>query len=117
MRINQSSRTRALANSVTIVLTTVPDRRSGRRIARHLVREKLAACVSTGGFFHSVYRWKGKLEAARETLLIIKTSRRLFSKLEKALKARHPYELPEIIALPVTGGSAEYLRWIEDSVK
>ena len=117
MRVNQVPRTRSLANSFTIVLTTVPDCRLGQKIARYLVREKLAACVSVGGGVHSVYRWKGKIEAASEALLIIKTSRGLFPKLEKALKAKHPYESPEIIGLPVVCGSARYLKWIKDSVK
>ena len=100
-----------------VVLTTVPDRRLGRRIAKRLVRDKLAACVSMGGSINSVYRWKGKIESAQEALLIIKTSRAVFSKLEKKLKAIHPYESPEIIALPVIAGSVKYLKWIENSVK
>ncbi len=96
-----------------VVLTTVPDRRVGRRLARLLVRERLAACVSIVGGVDSVYRWKKKIEASREALLVIKTSRNVFSRLEKALKAEHPYEVPEIIALPVAEGSARYLKWIE----
>ena len=100
--------------SAIVVLTTVPDSRTGQKIAQALVRKKLAACVSMSGGLRSVYHWKGKVQSARETLLIIKTSRSLFSKLEKALKAVHPYESPEIIALPVVLGSAKYLKWVEN---
>ena len=98
-----------------VVLTTVPDSRTGRKIARVLVQNHLAACVSVCSKIRSTYRWKQKVEVADEQLLLIKTSRSLYAKLEKALKAIHPYELPEVLVLPVTGGSKKYLDWIENS--
>ena len=100
-----------------VVWTTLPSGRIGRKIARQLIREKLAACVSVGGPVESVYRWKGKIESIHETLLTIKTSRRVYPKLEKKLREIHPYESPEIIAVPVARCAEKYLNWIEDSVK
>jgi periplasmic divalent cation tolerance protein len=98
--------------TAALVLTMAPDVRTARLLARNLVRKKLAACVSFGSGFTSVYRWKGRLESARETLLVIKIPRANFSKVKKALGAAHPYELPEIICLPISGGSKEYLSWL-----
>jgi periplasmic divalent cation tolerance protein len=100
-----------------LVLTAVPDLRTARSIARTLVRKKLAACVSLAKGFESVYRWKGRIEQAAETLLFIKTVPGRFRQLERALKAAHPYELPEIIAVPVIKGSKEYLAWLSASLR
>ena len=95
-----------------VILTTTPDLKSARRLARVLVQKKLAACVSLRGGFVSLYRWKGKLETSREVLLLIKTVRTKFSPVEKLIRATHPYELPEIIGLPIVKGSADYLSWL-----
>ena len=100
-----------------VVLTTTPDLRTAKSIARTLVRKKLAACVSFGKGFESVYRWKGKIEKATETLLFIKTARSKFGPVGRAIKAAHPYELPEIIALPVIKGSSEYMTWLNESLR
>ena len=97
-----------------VVLTTTHDRRSGQKIAKILVQKKVAACVSLCGGLRSVYRWKSRIRSSSEALLIIKTSRNVLPKLKKELKAVHPYETPELLALPVAGGSAEYLKWIEN---
>ena len=100
-----------------VVLTAVPDLRTARSIAHLLVKKKLAACVTFGRGSRSVYRWKGKIESASETQLFIKTTRRKFEKLKQAVRGAHPYELPEIIALPIIEGSSEYLSWLNRSLR
>jgi periplasmic divalent cation tolerance protein len=99
-----------------VVLVTSGSRKEARRIARTLVGEKLAACANiVGAPVESIYRWKGRIETAREILLLVKTSRRHFRALERRIRELHSYDVPEIIALPIAAGSAGYLRWIEDS--
>ena len=100
-----------------LILTAVSDRREAGRLAKLLVSHKLAACVTGIPGAVSHYRWKGKTETAREVLLLIKTQRGLRGKVEGFLKKHHPYELPEILALPVSAGSKEYLTWLSSSVK
>ena len=95
-----------------VVLTTCPDEPSAGRIARDLVESGLAACVSRVGPVHSTYRWQGAVHDEPEVLLVIKTVSTRYSELEMRLKSLHPYEVPEIIALPVTRGSADYLGWL-----
>ncbi len=99
------------------MLTTCPNRRAAQRIARALVEERLAACVNIIPVAQSLYRWRGKIESARELLLIIKSPRRAYAKLEKRLRALHPYELPEVIAVPITSGYRPYLAWIANPDK
>jgi periplasmic divalent cation tolerance protein len=99
------------------VLCTCPDETSARRIADHLVSNQLAACVNIVPGLTSVYVWQGKTEHSAELLLIIKTRSELFSRLETAVRELHPYELPEIIAVPVTMGSTPYLDWIAQSTQ
>jgi periplasmic divalent cation tolerance protein len=82
-----------------------------------LIRERLAACVSVVPVVHSTYWWKGKVERARETLLIIKTRSEKFARLLKRIQAIHSYTVPEILALPVVRGNPAYLRWLQQSVK
>ncbi len=101
----------------SVILTTVPDAKSGRRLAETLVRRKLAACVSVSGAFRSVYRWKGNIESAREFLVLIKTSEKNFGKVEKAIKKIHPYEVPEILNLPVRRISADYFDWLMSALR
>ncbi|OHB75814.1 MAG: cation tolerance protein CutA [Planctomycetes bacterium RBG_16_59_8] len=98
------------------VLCSCGGKAEARRLARTIVREKLGACVSVIPSVASVYRWKGKVEESRESLLLIKTTRSLFRKLERRLREIHSYEVPEIIALPIAAGSAPYLRWLAESV-
>ena len=100
-----------------IVLTTAPDAKTGGDIARFLLKKKLAACVSVKEGFSSIYRWKGKVEQVKESLLLIKTSEKNFSRVRQAVEKIHPYETPEILAVPVIKGSKKYLAWIADSVK
>jgi periplasmic divalent cation tolerance protein len=85
-------------------------------IADQLVSNRLAACVNISAPVRSVYRWQGKMESAPEWLLTIKTERSRFDDLAAAIQAIHSYELPEIVALPITAGFAPYLKWITDSV-
>ena len=95
-----------------IVLTTCPDAASAERIAQALVEEGLAACVNILPPMRSVYRWKGQVEEASEQLLLIKCSSARFPALRERLQSLHPYELPEIVAIPVLDGLPEYLAWI-----
>jgi len=100
-----------------VVLVTCRSTKEAERIARALVKSRLAACGNIlRSPVRSVYRWKDKIESAREFLLVIKTSRRRFAELQTAVKRLHSYEVPEIIALPIIAGSAGYLSWLAESV-
>jgi periplasmic divalent cation tolerance protein len=103
--------------SLIQVSTTVAKRQDATKIAKSALEEKLAACVQVIGPIGSTYWWKGKMEDAEEWLCLMKTRKQLYPKLEKRIKAIHPYEEPEIIALPIVDGSAGYLRWIEEETK
>lgn len=99
-----------------IVLTTVAGVEDAETLATELLQQALAACVSIVGPIRSVYRWKGKIERAEEYLLLIKTTAELAAQLPAVLKSLHPYDLPECLEIPATGGSTEYLQWLEASV-
>lgn len=99
-----------------LVYCTCPDEASAQRLAETLVDESLAACVNILPGIQSVYRWQGKRESAQEQLLIIKTLRAAYPQLEKTIVRLHPYELPEIIAVPITLGLENYLAWVGDNV-
>ena len=101
---------------VLLVLTTLPDQASADTLAARLVGEHLAACVNILAPCRSVYRWQGAVEAASEIPLLIKTTLACYPALEAAVQALHPYEIPELIALPVTCGMAAYLDWVAVSV-
>jgi len=94
-----------------LVLVTVPDAETGRKIGRGLVEARLAACVNLTGGLTSIYRWEGKIEEAGECLLMIKSSREQWEPLQAALRAAHPYACPEIVALRPEEVSADYARW------
>jgi len=100
-----------------LVLTTCPDVETGERIAHTLVAERLAACVNILPVAKSVYLWKGRVESTAEHLLVIKSMARAYRAIQKRLLELHPYELPEVITVPVTGGFADYLAWIRDPDK
>ena len=100
-----------------IVLTTVDDRHAADKLARPLVAQRLAACVTILPAAVSYYRWKGKVQRSREAVLLIKTSRRMWPKVLSFIKRSHPYKVPELILLPVTAGSKEYLSWLNASLK
>lgn len=98
--------------SILLVITTLPDPASAEALAVTLVDSQLAACVNILAPCRSVYRWQCKRETADEILLLIKTSEAAYAALESAIRARHPYSTPEIIALPVTHGLPDYLDWV-----
>jgi periplasmic divalent cation tolerance protein len=98
------------------VLSAVPDIKKARQVAGLLVSKRLAACVQILPGLESHYRWRGKKETAKEVLLLIKTRLSNYRKLERTLFENHPYEVPEIICLPITRGSRSYLDWIDREV-
>jgi periplasmic divalent cation tolerance protein len=97
---------------ICAVLTTVPDEGVAETLARTLVEECLAACVNVIPGMRSIYRWEGALQDDSEVLLLIKSQRKRSQALAARIKDLHPYELPEVLVLPVCGGSAAYLDWI-----
>jgi periplasmic divalent cation tolerance protein len=97
-----------------LVWTSCPDAATAGRIADALIEQHLAACVNCLAPMTSVYRWKGAVERATEIPLVIKTTSVRLAEVEEAIRALHPYELPEIIAISIDSGDARYLRWIED---
>jgi periplasmic divalent cation tolerance protein len=96
-----------------LVITTLPDADSALRLADRLVETGLAACVNIGAPITSVYRWQGELQHGTEVMLSIKTTQQRYAQLERAIVDGHPYELPEVIAVPITTGLSDYLAWIE----
>jgi periplasmic divalent cation tolerance protein len=106
----------ALPAAPIVILTTCPDEKVASGIARELVESGLAACVSRLGPVQSTFRWQGAIQDEPEVLLVIKTITARYPELEMRLKSLHPYEVPEIIALPVAAGSAEYLSWLQQAV-
>jgi len=100
-----------------VVYVTVSNRTEGEKIARALLKEKLAACVNIVDNVQSFFWWKGAIDSGSESLLIIKTKKATFKALVKEVKAQHSYDVPEIIALPVVDGSGDYLKWIDESLK
>ena len=97
-----------------VILVTCGSTAEAKRIARAVVEARLAACVNIlPGAVTSIYRWKGKVESARERLLLIKTSRKHLAKLQATVERLHSYEVPEFIALPIAKGSRKYLSWME----
>jgi periplasmic divalent cation tolerance protein len=99
-------------NDTLLVFTNAPDRTIAMRIAQTLVDERLAACVNVLGECTSVYRWEGSVETAQELPMIIKTRSARYAEVETAIRRLHPYELPEILAVPVVQGLSEYLEWV-----
>jgi periplasmic divalent cation tolerance protein len=95
-----------------VVLVTAPSPERAAEIARALVEERLAACGNVVPGLRSIYRWEGKVQDDAEALLVLKTTRARFEALRDRVLALHPYEVPEVIALPVEAGSARYLAWI-----
>lgn len=95
-----------------VVWSNFPDEQSARAASRHLVEQRLAACVTLLPAAQSVYRWQNAIEEAAEVVLMIKTVRSRYVELEQALKTLHPYDVPEIVALPMTDGLPAYLEWI-----
>jgi periplasmic divalent cation tolerance protein len=105
-----------MTSDVLVVLSTFGSIDEARAVCRHLVEERLAACANLVPTVESIYRWQGAVETATETMAILKTTADGFAKLEARLRELHSYEVPEIVALPVQGGSEAYLRWVEENV-
>lgn len=100
-----------------IVLSTCGSQAEAAKIARHLVENRLAACVNVIPQINSTYRWEGKVESTQEWLLLVKTTAEKFADVCDTIRSLHSYNLPECIALSIEDGSSEYLRWIDDSMK
>ena len=113
---NRCTHMEVVADKV-VILVTAASRGECKKIARHLVETRLAACVNISQPIESVYRWEGQIAEEREFLLIIKSTRELFPEIKTEISKIHSYHTPEIICLPVIDGSRNYLQWISDSVK
>jgi periplasmic divalent cation tolerance protein len=100
-----------------VIFVTAASRSECKKIARHLVETRLAACVNISQPIESVYRWEGQISDEREFLLTIKSTRELFPEIKTEISKMHSYHTPEIICLPIIDGSRNYLQWISDSVK
>ena len=103
--------------SALLVLTNLPDRGAAERLADAVIAKNLAACVNILAPCRSVYRWKGAVQHDEEHPVLIKTTAARYPALEKAIRAVHPYELPEIIAVPIERGLLQYLAWVADETK
>jgi len=99
-------------DDVIVVLTNLPDRAAALKLAQELVTKRLAACVNVLAESTSVYRWKGEIESATEVPVLIKTRAERYAEVEAAIRRLHPYERPEIVAVPVVRGLDEYLEWV-----
>jgi len=99
------------------VLTTTASREEAERIARALIGERLAACVQVIGPISSTYRWQGAIETSQEWLCVAKSRQDLYGEIEKAIRRIHSYQVPEILAVPVVAGSADYLAWLDQEVQ
>lgn len=100
-----------------LVLTNCPDTDCAQRIAHALIEHRLAACVNQLAPVQSVYRWQGTIQSGVEVPLLIKSTRRRYPAVEEMIRSLHPHSVPEIIALPIAGGFAPYLRWIDDQTR
>lgn len=98
--------------SAILVLTTLPERAGAEALARDLLAARLAACIQLGATVQSLYHWRGEIETADEIPIAIKTRAGLYARVEAAIRKRHPYELPEIVAVPICNALPAYLDWI-----
>jgi periplasmic divalent cation tolerance protein len=98
------------------ITTTTDKKEDAERIALRLVEKKIAACVQIVGPITSIYRWKGNIERAEEWQCIIKSREGLYKEIEHAIRSVHPYEVPEIVAIPIVAGSNDYLQWLRGEV-
>ncbi len=99
-------------SQILLILTNLPDEAAAHALATSLVSDRLAACVNILAPCRSIYRWQGEIESTAEIPLLIKSTEAAYAALETAIRARHPYELPEIIAVPIAYGLPEYLTWV-----
>ena len=112
-----SHRLRTPLTALRLQVEAMPDRDSAAKLAHELVEKRLAACINILSPCRSVYRWKGKTEDAEEFPMLIKTTRGRYADLEAAIRSGHPYELPEIIAVRLTGGLPAYLDWVDSETQ
>lgn len=105
------------ATDIRVHLVTAPDEGTAKQLARNLVESGLAACVNVVGGVTSIYKWQGALEEQRETLLIIKSSESASASLTERVRELHPYDVPEVLALPAVGGNGDYLDWVRSESK
>jgi len=105
-----------MTHETMVVLTTCGNEEDAGALARMLVERRLAACVNAVSKVTSTYRWKGEIQQDQETLLIIKTTTARLAAVEKTIREQSKYDLPELIALPVNAGGADYLAWVKESV-
>ncbi len=96
-----------------LVYCTCPDKTSAEKIARYLVKTRLAACINIVPGITSIYRWQGEIETAEEHLLLIKSRKDLYARLEQAIVEQHPYELPEVVAVTMDHALPAYLKWMD----
>jgi periplasmic divalent cation tolerance protein len=111
------SESNPMTEQVIVALSTCPDEATAKRLAEALVSERLATCVNRVSGVASTYIWDGRLQDEAEILLIIKTTAARAADLEARLQALHPYELPELVVLPVAGGNERYLQWVRSGVR
>jgi periplasmic divalent cation tolerance protein len=102
-----------MPNRYQIILCTCPDKDTAEKIARLLITGKVAACVNILPGITSIYLWQEQIESAQEHLLLIKANKSCYQAIEKTISGHHPYEIPEIIAVPIDNGLPEYLQWID----
>ena len=103
-----------MADPAILVITNVPDHALADSLARELLDRRLAACVNIGAPVESIYHWRGQIETGEEIPVVIKTRSVLYSDVEAAVRKIHPYDTPEIIAIPIVDGDARYLAWLTD---
>ncbi|PYL07957.1 MAG: divalent-cation tolerance protein CutA [Verrucomicrobia bacterium] len=104
-----------MSEKILLALSTFPDIETARRISNQLITEKFAACANILPGVESIYRWKEKIESGNETLVFFKLSEDRQSAFQKKLRSLHPYEVPEILFVPVAGGLPDYLRWVTEN--
>jgi len=104
-----------MSQKILLALSTFPDAETARRISHQLVEEKFAACANILPAVESIYRWKGKIESGNETLVFFKLSEDRQTAFQEKLRSLHPYDVPEIIFVPISSGLPDYLRWVADN--
>ena len=103
-----------MKQSFVQVITTVSEKKDAETLTKEILGKRLGACVQIMGPINSLYRWKGKIETAKEFVCVIKTRKNLYKKVEKRIKELHPYEVPEIIAMPIVAVDKDYLKWLSN---
>ena len=113
----RNPKTETRTSDFTVVLVTVPDLKTARALAKTILESRHAACVNIVPGIESHYWWQGKMERGKELLLLIKTTGERLGELQECVLANHPYDTPEFVVLPISGGNKRYLEWISESVK